>query len=135
MGYNTKQGEQIEGLLKATAGEHLTADEIVRRLAEGGNTVGKTTVYRWLDRLVGQGKARRFAGEKSESACYQYTGGAECRNHYHLKCLGCGRLLHVNCEYLDRVAEHILEHHGFVLNEEKTVLYGVCVECRTKKED
>ncbi len=130
VGYNTKQGERIAALLKSAEGEHLTADEIARRLLDNGEAVGKSTVYRWLEKQVGQGTVRRFAGDKNESACYQYTGGTECKNHYHLKCSVCGRLLHVDCEFLDQVAEHILEHHGFVLSEEKTVLYGVCADCR-----
>ena len=135
MGYITQQGERIAGLLKSAAGEHMTADEIARRLSDGGEAVGKSTVYRWLDKLVEQGTVRRFSGDKSESACYQYTGDSACRNHYHLKCSVCGRLLHVDCEYLDRVAEHILDHHGFVLSEEKTVLYGVCAECYGRKPE
>lgn len=130
MGYNTVQGERIISLLKGSAGEHLTADEIFRRLADGGTAVGKATVYRWLDKLVMRGMVRQFSGEKNESACYQYTGGLKCDNHYHLKCFVCGRLLHVDCVYLDKVAEHILDIHGFVLNEEKTTLYGICADCK-----
>ena len=47
-----------------------------------------------------------------------------------LKCSGCGRLIHVECGYLDELAQHVLEHHGFVISPEKTVLYGLCDKCR-----
>ncbi len=129
MGYNTQQRELILGLLKENAGRHLTAEEIETMTRRGGKPVGKSTVYRYLDKLVSQGAVRKYIAEEGKSACYQYTGAAPCKNHYHLKCSACGRLLHVECEFLDEVGAHVLEHHGFVLSEEKTILYGLCREC------
>lgn len=130
MGYNTQQRERILGLLKENAGRHLTAEEIESAARREGRPVGKSTVYRYLDRLVDQGAVRKFIAEEGKSACYQYTGAdAPCVNHYHLKCSDCGALLHVECEFLDKVGSHVLEHHGFVLNGEKTVLYGLCRDC------
>lgn len=131
MGYNTKQKEQITALLRSANGVHLTADDIVSKLSESGISVGKSTVYRQLEKLIEQGIVRRFFVEEGVSACYQFVGeNAGCTEHYHLKCSVCGKLLHVECEYLDKVASHIFEHHGFVISNEKTVLYGVCENCR-----
>ncbi|MCR5484897.1 MAG: transcriptional repressor [Clostridiales bacterium] len=132
MGYTTKQGENIINLLKSTGGEHLTADEISLMLSERGCAVGKSTVYRRLEKLVENGSVRRFIIDEGKRACYQYVGES-CKNHYHLRCDKCGKLLHVDCDYLDKVADHILEHHGFVMNGEKTVIYGTCPECREKE--
>ena len=130
MGYNTKQKEQITSLLRSAGSVHMTADDIVSRLSESGISVGKSTVYRHLEKLTEQGVVRRFFVEEGVSACYQFIGeNAECTEHYHLKCSVCGKLLHVECEYLDEVASHIFEHHGFVISNEKTVLYGICDKC------
>lgn len=50
--------------------------------------VGKSTVYRCLDRLVSQGRARRYFLGDGARACYQYVDGqGACREHFHLKCL------------------------------------------------
>ena len=130
MAYNTKQRELILNVMKNATG-HLTAQDITKAISEEGYNVGSATIYRYLDKLVESGEVRKYIVEEGKSACYQYVGhNHDCRQHYHLKCSRCGKLLHVECEYLDNVEAHILKHHGFVLNNEKTVLYGICSECR-----
>ena len=128
MGYNTKQVDLILHLMHESKGKHMTADDILRCLADNGCAVGKSTVYRHLERLTKEGVVRRFILHDGESACYQFAGDG-CSNHYHLKCSRCGKLNHVECEYLDKVSGHIFEHHGFILSEENTVLYGICAVC------
>lgn len=131
--YNTRQRDLILGFLRENQTRHLTAEEIALALRE--QRVGKSTVYRTLDLLVRGGLARRFFIEDGTGACYQYAPpDGRCRMHYHLKCSACGELLHVECQYLDKVEEHILEHHGFQLDSSKTVLYGVCQDCRSQTE-
>lgn len=129
MQYNTKQKTYITDILRRSGGAHKTADEISRELAAQGVSVGKATVYRQLERLTEQGVVRKFFVEEG-SACYQYVGEhGECHNHYHCKCAVCGKLLHLECDFMDKVSSHIYEHHGFTVSQEKTVLYGTCAEC------
>ena len=129
--YNTRQGNLILALLEKEPGKHFTADEIIVRLANDGKSVGKATVYRHLDKLIKQGLVRKYIAEEGQGACFEFIDKkGDCTSHYHLKCSDCGRLFHVECEYLDEVAHHILSHHGFVISPEKTVLYGICDKCR-----
>lgn len=129
--YNTKQGSLILSLLQKQPGRHFTADDIISELAKDGRPVGKATVYRHLDKLIKQGLVRKYIAEEGQSACFEFIDkSGNCELHYHLKCSGCGRLLHVECGYLDELAQHVLEHHGFVISPEKTVLYGMCEKCR-----
>lgn len=129
--YNTKQGSLILSLLQKQPGRHFTADDIISELANDGRPVGKATVYRHLDKLIKQGLVRKYIAEEGQSACFEFIDkSGNCKSHYHLKCSGCGRLLHVECGYLDELAQHVLEHHGFVISPEKTVLYGMCEKCR-----
>ena len=77
---------------------------------------------------------RKYTIDTRSCACYEYLrqdGG--CKRHFHLKCTKCEKLFHVTCEHLDGIEEHILEHHGFQIDQSKTVLYGLCEDCR--KED
>lgn len=129
-GYKTKQAEILLRFFIENAGSHFTASEIETHLAVNGEKLGKSTVYRRLDRLVEEGLVRRFVADDAKSCCYQYAGNAECKNHFHLKCYRCGELLHVECDYLDRMQEHIFEHHGFTVDREKITLCGVCEKCR-----
>ncbi|MBQ8411402.1 MAG: transcriptional repressor [Ruminiclostridium sp.] len=129
MGYKTKQGGLIFGLLEKYSDRHLTAEEICGMLKAEGTSVGTATVYRNLEKLVSEGKVRRYRLEEGESACYQYMGDVECHEHFHLKCINCGVVIHLECDYLDEINGHLLEHHGFNLDRTKIVLYGECAEC------
>lgn len=129
--YNTKQRDLILEFLKQSQGEHVTADMILEYLAENGTPVGKATVYRYLDLLEKQEMVRKYQTDERRKACYQYVEDmATCRCHYHLKCLNCGKLFHITCNELDHVAEHMLKEHGFLVDESRTVYYGVCAKCR-----
>ncbi|MBQ8613885.1 MAG: transcriptional repressor [Ruminiclostridium sp.] len=133
MGYKTKQGERILETLIRNEDRHLTAEEICVLLKEEGAAVGTATVYRNLEKLVAEGTIRRYRLDEGESACYQYIGDGSCHEHFHLKCLGCGEVIHLECDYLDELNSHLLEHHSFHLDRTKIVLYGLCCECRNKE--
>ena len=128
MGYNTKQQDAIIQCLKSSKGKHMTADEIYLKLLSQGNPVGKTTVYRHLEKLTADGTVRRFTLGDNSSACYQIAD-SHCSEHYHLKCSKCGRLIHVECKYMDELEAHLEKDHGFILDKTKTVLYGMCEKC------
>jgi Fur family ferric uptake transcriptional regulator len=128
MGYNTKQQDAIIACLKACKGKHVTADDIYLKLISQGNPVGKTTVYRHLEKLTADGTVRRFSLGDNSSACYQLAD-SHCNEHYHLKCSVCGGLIHVECEFMDELEKHLKAEHGFSLDKTKTVLYGVCEKC------
>ena len=122
--YSTRQREQIMDYLSELADAHVTADELMERLC-----LGKATVYRTLDRLVQQNVVRRYQLGGRQGACYQYVTDDGCHHHFHLKCVGCGRLIHVECQLLDQTSRHIAEHHDFEVDQSKTVFYGLCRQC------
>lgn len=130
-GYKTRQRETVERCLKENADRHLTVDDIVGLLKSNGSDVGRTTVYRTLEKMVGENKVRRYSVPQGDSACFQYINARErtCE-HFHLKCNSCGRLLHMECGHFSGLAAHIAAEHGFKVDNFKTVLYGVCKDCQ-----
>ncbi|MBQ3546313.1 MAG: transcriptional repressor [Lachnospiraceae bacterium] len=133
MRYNTKQRELILKYLSESEGKHIKADEILEYLKKNDTPVGKSTVYRYLDNLMEQNLIRKYTVEDGQGACYQYLGSEghnHCKEHYHLKCSKCGELFHVSCEFMDEISAHILEHHGFTVDNSKTVFYGICKKCK-----
>lgn len=133
MGYSTKQGSVILDYLKRNKEQHLTAEDISARLKEQGASVGQTTVYRHLDKLVRQGAVMRYAGTDGQSACYQYMDCCdEGHAHYHLVCADCGKMSHLECEHMDEMTTHLLEHHQFSVDRFRTVIYGLCKACAGK---
>lgn len=132
--YSTKQGEIILSCLMALQDQHVTVEKLMDYLREKGESVGQTTVYRNLDKLVRQGSVVKYAGAEGSGACYQYVADPEsCSTHYHLVCGECGQVTHLECGYLDEVTTHLLDHHGFSMDKFKTVIYGVCKKCAAKR--
>lgn len=131
--YHTRQRALILDYLVRRRAGHVTADEIARHLAAGQGPIGKATIYRYLDKLVSQGRVRKFFLEEGTSACYQYVDETEgCHEHFHLKCVDCGALIHLHCELLGQIREHIQQEHGFAVDSSRTVFYGRCATCAEK---
>ncbi len=128
--YKTKQKKFIENFLKENIGRQFTCDEISDELRIKGTPVGKTTVYRYVEKLVSEGKARKITDGINKSAQFQYIDeNMDCHSHMHLKCLKCGEFIHLGCDFLSGVNEHIYEHHRFKVDNSKTVLFGLCEKC------
>ncbi|MDR1939497.1 MAG: transcriptional repressor [Clostridiales bacterium] len=134
-GYNTKQKESLLAFLKQHGGAHFTAEEIFIHFARLGEPVGQTTVYRNLEKLVNDGLVIKYDLQGNGGACFQYIGIDDKRNgHYHLVCASCGEIAHLECGFIDKLAEHIRDDHGFDFDGQKTVFYGRCSDCQKPEE-
>ncbi len=131
--YKTKQREELIAYLEETKGEHITVADVCDYFRAVGNPIGTSTVYRQLERLVDEGLMAKFILEPGSPACFSYlgeehSGGAmPC---FHCKCEICGKLIHLHCEELEQLADHLAEEHRFELNPLRTVFYGRCEACR-----
>ena len=133
-GYHTRQRDQILQYLIAHQHAHVTADQIATYLRGRQFSIGKATIYRYLDKLVTQGRVRKFYLEEGASACYQYIDESGCcQEHFHLKCVDCGALIHLRCDTLSQIHDHIRREHGFIIDPSRTVFYGQCAACREKQ--
>ena len=47
-------------------------------------------------------------------------------------CVKCGKILHLDCEFMKEISEHIQKDHGFSLQCKNSILYGICRECQVK---
>lgn len=131
--YQTRQMKELREFLASTDGKHVTVKDICRYFDEAARPVGTATVYRNLEKLVEEGIVAKYSADPSDSACFSYIGsGEECCHPvcFHLKCQKCGRLIHLECDEITRLSEHMLRAHGFELNPVRTVFYGLCEDCR-----
>lgn len=131
--YQTRQMKELREFLASTDGKHVTVKDICRYFDEAGRPVGTATVYRNLEKLVEEGIVAKYSADPSDSACFSYIGsGEECCHPvcFHLKCQKCGRLIHLECDEITSLSEHMLRAHGFELNPVRTVFYGLCEDCR-----
>lgn len=129
-GYNTKTRQLILDYLIRNRQHAVSASNILEHLEAEGASPNPTTVYRYLDKLAGEQRVMKYVADKGEKAVFQYVDeGRHCREHLHLKCVRCGRIYHLDCHFMDEVRAHLMAEHGFTLQCEGSVLYGLCRSC------
>jgi Fur family ferric uptake transcriptional regulator len=120
----------ILGFLQAHESEHITAAQVVEHFERGDVYIGRTTVYRQLEKLVNSGVVRKYVFDESAGACFQYIGKDGCAGeHLHLMCEKCGELIHTDEAILPNVTKGILEKYEFTVDVNKSVFYGICRSC------
>lgn len=127
-GYRTEGKQRLALFMSSHPDMHYTVDEICIEL--NGDLSCRSSIYRNLSALCSDGLARKFRAEGQSSFVYQYVGDrGECRDHFHLKCIECGRLVHLECRMGEELKAHIKESHGFTIDSGRSILYGVCKDC------
>lgn len=122
--YNTKQKEIILETIKNNDKE-FTIKEIHEQLKD---STGLTTIYRLVDKLVEEGFLNKRIGDDN-TTFYQYLEKCDCSNHFYLKCINCGKLIHVDCDCIKELSDHILNEHCFVTTKEHIIINGTCSAC------
>ncbi|MGH7569544.1 MAG: Fur family transcriptional regulator [Gemmatimonadales bacterium] len=109
------------------AGDHLSAEDIGRRLAKAGGPVGTATVYRTLDLLVRSGLVREHDfGEGFK----RYEPMAAGQAHEHCICSACGRVREFANDRLERMIALLAEEVEFRPHHHRLEVYGLCRECQ-----
>ena len=131
--YKTKQREILIGYLENFQGKHITASDVYEYFRSQGESIGQSTIYRQLESLVDEGIINKYIIDGNSPACFEYVGndhhhdgGEVC---YHCKCQKCGKLIHLNCDELEEIQEHLFKDHRFKLDPIRTVFYGLCENC------
>ena len=136
--YKTKHRDELTGYLETIPGQHITVSEICAHFKEQGNPIGTTTVYRHLERMVDEGLVKKYIIDANSPACFEYVSKREeamIDTCFHCKCERCGRLIHLHCEDLIGLQEHLAAAHHFHVNPMRTVFYGLCDECARALEE
>lgn len=134
--YTTASRRRIQEFLRNNCDRTVTVSDIAFHLKETGNEVNLTTIYRYLDKLSGEGSVIKYAAEKGSQAAYQYVeNGKKCDEHLHLQCVRCGCVIHLDCEFMGEISKHVKQDHGFTLQCRKSVLYGTCQKCTQRQKD
>ena len=104
---------------------HATADEIYDAVVKEHPNISKGTVYRNLNRLSEMGEIHKM----------EIPGGADrfdhwCHNHYHVRCVRCGRVFDVDMDYVADLEKKIKDTHGFTFIGHDTMFRGICPDCQ-----
>ena len=122
--YNTKQKDIILKTIKKQKHE-FTIKDIYDDI---GGSVGLTTIYRLVDKLVDENIINKYIS-KDNITYYQYLNECEKENHFYLKCNKCGDLVHIDCDCIIDLSNHIFKEHKFKPSKENIIISGVCEKC------
>lgn len=122
----TPQRMRVAAILFGTH-DHISAEEIMHRLREGGESVGKATVYRTLDLMLEAGLIREHDfGEGFR----RYEPRRTRPRHEHLVCTGCGKVIEFQSDAVERLKSEVTALHGFDPSHHRLEIYGTCEDCR-----
>lgn len=135
---NTRQAGVIEAALREADG-FRTAQQLFARLRERGESIGLTTVYRYLNLLAEQDRAdvvRSGDGEAQYRLCGPAndggdngtdTGGGESReHHHHVVCRVCGRSVEVSGPEVETWAQQVATAAGYTDISHTLEVFGLC---------
>ena len=103
-----------------------TAQQLFRRLRDGGERIGLATVYRTLGALAEHGVVDTLAHSASES-CYRVCSD---EHHHHLVCTGCHRVVELTDCGLDDWLERVSAATDFLPTAHQVEVAGLCADCR-----
>ena len=129
MSYNTKQKDKILEIIQKQE-KQFTVKDIYNDL---NKEIGLTTIYRLIDNLVDTKRLNKYIG-KDNITYYEYLEKCENNNHFFLKCDKCGRLIHIDCDCIIELYNHILKKHNYIPNKENIIINGICNNCINKGE-
>lgn len=131
--YKTRQRDILIKFVSSYPGVHFTAGDVCEYMKAQGEPIGQSTVYRRLENLVDEGILNKYVLDSTGPACFEYVGegghaeGAAC---YHCKCEKCGKLIHLHCEEIQAIQDHLMKEHRFRMDPKRTVFYGLCDQCK-----
>lgn len=125
--YNTHQKNIILDVIKSQKKE-FTIKDIYNQV---NGKVGLTTIYRMIDNLIDENIINKYIS-KDNITYYLFLNSCEEENHFYLKCDECGDLVHIDCDCITDLSNHISKKHKFRLNKNQIVINGICKKCGKK---
>lgn len=110
---------RILEILEASAGKHMSAEDIYRQLLEHEDDIGLATVYRVLTQFESAGLVVKHNFESGQ-AVYEIDRG---KHHDHMVDLDTGKIIEFVSEEIEKLQREIADRHGYTIEEHSLVLY------------
>ncbi|HWS40035.1 MAG TPA: ferric iron uptake transcriptional regulator [Arenimonas sp.] len=99
--------------------QHLSAEDLYRRLLSSGEDIGLATVYRVLTQFEAAGLVEKHNFEGGQ-AVYELDRG---KHHDHMVCVDTGKVIEFTSPEIELLQKQIAEKHGYVIDDHSLVLY------------
>lgn len=127
--YQTHQRKQLMNFLSLHKDSQFSIEEIIEQF-KGEEVPAPSSIYRLMKQLVEEGLVKRYAKDGSRQFMYQLIDGEDCDHHFHLKCMSCGKLIHLSDEASEEMRHMVSEEVNFDISQDKTILFGECTACK-----
>ena len=126
----TNQRALIMDIIRREKGHHPDADEVYRRAREKQPRLSLSTVYRTLQRLKELGLVEEVHFDEAHHH-YETKPTGE---HYHLVCLGCGRVIEFHYPLAHFIKENVAEARDFEIAGSEVRMTGYCPTCSRNRK-
>ena len=124
----TRQRRTILGVME-TAKRHLDASQILRKAKVLQPDIDRVTVYRTLGLLKRHGLIDELDLMHMQGEKHFYERRTP-REHMHMTCLGCGKVMEFESRLLDKLKKQIETECRFHIIVARMELGGYCAKCR-----
>jgi Fur family ferric uptake transcriptional regulator len=125
----TRQRRTVLGIVE-TARQHLDAGQILRKARKIDPDIDRVTVYRTLKLLKRHGLVDELDLMHLEGEKHFYERRPQ-RDHLHMACLRCGKILEFESNLFDRLKGQIQRECQFHILVTRMEIGGYCSQCRS----
>lgn len=109
-------------------GSHPTAEDVHRRVRARLPRISLATIYRNLEKLSEFGMLHKLELSGSRR---RFDGRAG--SHYHVRCLGCGRVADVEIDSVAGLEGGVARKTGYHVRGHRLEFVGLCPSCKEHK--
>jgi Fur family ferric uptake transcriptional regulator len=124
----TRQRRTILSVVE-TAQQHLDASQLLRKARRIDPEIDRVTVYRTLNLLKRHGLVDELDLMHLEGEKHFYERRPQ-RDHLHMACLRCGKILEFESNLFDRLKGQIQRECQFHIVVSRMEIGGYCSQCR-----
>lgn len=122
---------KILELMQGPENQHISAEELYKRLLALGEEIGLATVYRVLNQFDDAGIVTRHHFESGKAVFELATK----LHHDHLVCLSCNKVIEFSDDMIEARQLEIAMKHNIKLTNHSLYLYGVCTNDECEHND
>ena len=129
-GYSTKQKKAIMNYFWNHPDDVVSAHELAAALQE--THINMSTIYRNLAVLESNSQIQRCLKNGTREIGYRCMAQPCGKNMVQVKCTKCGKIFYMSEEKSELLLKYLAKNAQFSLDMSRTILYGICSECKKK---
>ena len=117
---------KILELLENADGQHMSAEDVYKKLLGTGEDVGLATVYRVMTQFETAGLVVRHHFDSGLSV-FELNEG---EHHDHIVCEKCGKVEEFVDESIEQKQHEAADKLGYKMTSHSLYIYGICPRCQ-----